>query len=149
MMEVWRCNVPWLMRSPHPDARHGLVASKYLNVFQRLWGLFTAVQMTLIEMRCISSLLPMETQIPKASVFKYFSALLYVWPLPSASRSGLWCPKEQKAHTMGGHPGNGHCCGLCGTGGLRYPEEQAEERVHPQETGGVPHRSRHVISVCL
>lgn len=66
-----------------------------------------------------------------------------------AFRSGLWCPKEQKAHTMGSHTGNGHRCGLCRTGGLRHPAEQAEERVHPQETGGVPHRSRHVISVCL
>lgn len=50
---------------------------------------------------------------------------------------------------MGGLTGNGHRCGLCRTGGLRHPEEQAEERVLPQETGGVPHRSRHVISICL
>lgn len=62
-----------------------------------------------------------------------------------APRPGLWFLQEQKAWRMGGHTGNGDRCGLCRTGGLLPSEEQAEERILPQEAGGgIPDRSGHV-----
>lgn len=51
---------------------------------------------------------------------------------------------------MGDHPGNGRRRGLRRTGDLRHPEEQAEESVLAQETGGgVPHRPGHVICLSI
>lgn len=102
-------------------------------------------------LRCVWWLLPLERQICsrlkwKQLIFNYPPPILCMCDPVIPPRPGLWFPQEQKAWRMGGHTGHGGCCGLCRTGGLRPPEEQAEERLLPQEAGGgIPDWSGHVL----